>query len=195
MFPMRRAFVRAAVLFAAVFCNGCATTAFTVSYKREHALREEDLKRMHFRTSGELVLQRSTAQREQNSAEGAFRASASAMVQEIVIPKDTPLVVMKVVSAPDGDAEYLQLALSTNAPGKSLWFSTLRPRRTGHYELTPVTQLDENAKPVLAGTPVVRYDGFDYRLRDEGMWQVFLCVGEVLRAHAHASASTETPRK
>ena len=200
MLLLRRATARAVLLAAAMLLTGCTIIAFTQGYRREHSLTDDDVKRMRFRTSDELVLQRSTALREPDSAEGVFRASPSAMVQEIVIPKDTPLVVMKVVRAsaadgadPEAAVEYLQVALSVDAPGKSLWFSTLRPKHAGRYELTPVAQLDEDAKPVLASAPVIRYDGLDYRLRDDGMWQVFLCVGQVLQAHARLSA--ETPRK
>lgn len=194
MMFLRTALGRALQLtLAATLASGCATTAFTQNYKREHALNDADLKRVRFYTSSDLVLQRSSAVRDASAARGGvFRATASNLVHEIVIPKGTPLVLLQVVRAPasasEAQTEYLQLALAADAPAKSLWFSTRRGP-TGRYELTAVSQLSEDAQPVLAATPAVRYDGMDYRLRDEGMWQVFLCVGEIMQARIQVSAS------
>jgi hypothetical protein len=197
MVHLRTALERTLLLTAAmVLAGGCATTVFTQHYQREHALSDTDLKRIRFYTSSDVVLQRTSAVRDTSASEGGmFSDTPSNMVQEIVIPKGTPLVLLKVVRATDAapvQTAYLQLALTTDAPAKSLWFSTLRSNASGRYELTPVSQLSEDAQPVLAASPAVRYDGFDYRVRDEGMWQVFLCVGEIMQAQAqvHVAAST-----
>lgn len=193
MGPVRRALW---FLLAVLSASGCATTEFTESYRQMHALGDNDLKRVRFYTSSDLVLQRVSAVRDPSAAEGGvFSAAPSNMVQEIVIPAGTPLVLLKVVRASGQDAPaaaYLQLGLAADAPAKSLWFSTLRSRTSGRYELTPVSQLGADALPVLATSPAVRYDGFDYRVRDEGMWKVFLCVRELMQARAQVSASTST---
>ena len=185
-----------ALLAAAALLPGCATTALTQGYRREHGLANDaDLPGIRFYTSDHLVLQRSSALREPGSEEGAFRVSASSMVQEIVIPKGTGLMVLRAVRAPTpqggAEVEYLQLALGADAPAKSLWFSTLRPAHAGHYELTAVAQLGEDGKPVLGAADTIRYDGLDYRLRDPGMWQVYLCVGTLVRAHLKLNAQTQ----
>jgi hypothetical protein len=187
---------RALLLSAAlILTGGCGTTVFTQSFKHEHALSDSDLKHVRFYTSSDVVLQRINAVRDTSAAEGGAYRAASNMVQEIVIPEGTPLVLLQVVraggQAAQTQAEFLQLALTADAPAKSLWFST-RLNASGRYQLTPVSQLGADAQPVLAETPAVRYDGLDYRLRDESMWQVFLCVGKIMQARAevHGEAST-----
>jgi hypothetical protein len=194
MMLLRTALARALLLtLTAALAGGCATTAFTQGYQREHALNDADLKHVRFYTSSDLVLQRSSAVRDASAPQGGvFVATANNLVHEIVIPKGTPLILLQVVRAPasasQAQTEYLQLALAADAPAKSLWFSSRRGP-TGRYELTPVSQLGEDAQPVLATTPAIRYDGMDYRLRDEAMWQVFLCVGEVMKGRIEVSGS------
>jgi len=105
-----------------------------------------------------------------------------------VIAKGTPVVVLKVVRAPTDPAavsgegaasevEYLQVGLSPNDPGKSLWFSTLRSKVSGRYELTHVVGLaaaESHESPALSPGFLVHYDGHDYRVRDQPMWQAHL---------------------
>lgn len=179
------------LLAATLLLQGCAATAFTQSYRLEHGLQDADLRGVRFLTSEELVLQRTSAVREPGSEEGAYQAPTSSVMQEIVIPEGSGLVVLKVVRTPGPpEIEYLQVALSKEAPGKSLWFSTLQPALSGHYELTSVTQLTEGGQPVLGPKDSVRYDGLDYRVRDPGMWHTHLCVGGAVQAHVKLGLKT-----
>jgi hypothetical protein len=184
--------MRSALLLAAmVLLQGCAATAFTQSYRLEHGLQDGDLRGVRLLTSEELVLQRASAVREPGSEQGAYQASTSSVMQEIVIPAGSGLVVLKVVRTPGPpEVEYLQVALSKDAPTKSLWFSTLHPVRAGYYELTPVAQLSEAGEPVLGAKDGVRYDGLDYRLRDPGMWQTHLCLGGAVEARVKLGLKT-----
>ncbi|MEY4577670.1 MAG: hypothetical protein RL701_2373 [Pseudomonadota bacterium] len=179
--------------FASLCVVSCALTSFTQGYRQNYGISDSEVQRIQFYTSDEIVLQRTSALQERGNVGSAWSITSKTTLREVVIPKGTPVVVLRIaranaepenaddtrVLAPDGGApvvapvEYLQVGLSPTDLNKSLWFSTLKPTVAGRYELTHIAQV-QGEQPEFSPGFLVRYDGHDYRLRDQEMWQVHL---------------------
>jgi hypothetical protein len=185
------------VLSASAALGACAMTSFTQGYRQNYAISDDEVRQIQFYTSEEIVLERTSALQERGNVGTAFSIQSKTTLREVVIAKGTPAVVLQVVHEPAGvaaeggegaspEVEYLQVGFSPNDPRKSLWFSTLRSKVSGRYELTHVVgsaASESHESPTLSPGFLVRYDGHDYRVRDQAMWQAHLCFDQDFTAH------------
>jgi hypothetical protein len=95
---------------------GCAKAPFTQGVRERFGLTRDDLRRIQFFTSEEIVLQR-----ELNSQTRAIQGSELVIhddvrIERIVVSNRTPCVALRV------EGEYLLAGFSPRDPGAALWF-------------------------------------------------------------------------
>lgn len=176
---------RAAVVTALaslVLASGCVRPAFTLATRERHDLSSDDLSRIQFYTSGELVLRREVAvQRSQTGPQGLVLQQGET-IEEVVIPAHTPGVVLR------ADGDFLLVGFAPQRPDLSLWFGVKRrpapapqPLEDLRYELVHLANGPDDPTPLEPRYHkgfLLSYGGHDYRLADRAMWQVHLLYDE-----------------
>ena len=180
------AYALALMLLAA----GCALTTFTRGYRDNLGMQDAEVKQVQFFTSDEIVLQRLSAEQERSYVGSASNITSKTKLEEVVIRKGTPGVVLEIVRVPNENAapnaspdeafeEYFLVSFVPNDRTKALWFSTHGAKQRGRYDLIHVTKMQgDPPRPVFSPGFAVSYGGKDYHVEDPDMWQVHLVIDE-----------------
>jgi len=161
----------AIVLFA------CAKPAFTEAIRHRYALGPQDVRKMQFYTSDEIVLRREIGDQEKTTADHSLTIRNGVHIEEVVIPAHTPCVALRV------EGDFILASFSQQHPERALWFGL---KKTDDASPLPdarpfeLVQLDNLAtdtgafRPDYSKTFLVSYAGQKYRVVDSLMWNTHL---------------------
>lgn len=167
----------ALVLASIVALGGCGKPMFTQAVRESHSLSPADLQHIQFYTSDEIVLRRDLTEQAQEKVGDALVVSEGVVFDEVVIPKHTPGVALRV------EGDFLLIGFSRDDPERSLWFGIKRGNNEFDVPLadTPYTLMhlanrydEEGFEPRYAKGYLFTYEGKQYQVANPKMRDVYL---------------------
>jgi hypothetical protein len=107
--------VSSAAAFA-ILTVGCGQATFTRAVRDRYGLSAEDVGRLQFSTSEEIVLQREISVQKKERRGSELAIEDGVRIEQIVIPAHTPGVALEVVPS------FILVSFSRQTPGHALWF-------------------------------------------------------------------------
>jgi hypothetical protein len=162
-------------LVALVLLVACGRAVFSVGVRERYGFTAEDLRRVQFYTSDEIVLRREITDVEKESQRMGLVVRSGVVVEEIVIPRHTPCVAIR------SEGDYLLMGFWPGFPTRSLWFAARgdagTPSESRQYVLAALENTwDEPGpfEPRFAKGFLVTYGGQKYQVPAAQTWNVHL---------------------
>lgn len=168
--------LRVGVTLMVAIAVGCGSPAWSEAVRARYSLSSEEVRRVQFFTSGEIVLRREVGGQEKVVGNDGLQVRDDVRVEEIVIPAKTPCVALRV------ERDHILVSFSRRHPDQALWFgvkpgdSSLAPEAR-RFELVPLANaLVESGpfNPEVSKGFLLTYGGKKYRLADGKGWTVHL---------------------